>query len=921
MNKTTRLVLVALLAVVAGWLVYQQWSSRRPTDAWAFIPANAAVVLEARDLPAWRQENQSKAVWANLATLPAFRTGLERLDSLAAMSRRTNRPLADFLKGRLLTASLHVTARDDFDYLFFVPAGEFGDQGWLNRMLTQFENNPAYRTDAHTFQGFRIREIKSRRSPETVFSYILHERYLIGSYTPFLVEDAVRTIQDESAGDGWAEIRGPLAGGAGSDPVRVYVNPARLPQWVAGMVATEGADLFRSLSTVARGGSLSLASENDRIGLSGELRTREEAVDWLDIFRDQAASPPRLTGLVPDETAVLLHWSFEDARRLRDALDRYAARHDPSAVRAQTEAREKYGLRVSEVYGWVGREIALGLLDNQGEPSNRLLFVEAQDPGAALDQLGRLAAEADRRQAAPPYAERYANVTIRQISIPQFPVCAFGSLFGGWAGEFPQCFYAPVGNHVVFSDHVVSLKRLLDGVAAGRVWENSVPQRTFLEEDAAAANFSAFVHTGPAWEMLRQNASPTWRATLTTHAALFRRFERAALRVTRRGDAYETTLRFAYRERTISPAVENRFVVNNRVAFEYPLRTPVFVVRNPEDQSYEMLVQDEANQLHFVSGAGRRIGQKQLDGPLVSSVQQLLPPDGPPQFVFATAGRLGLLNRNGGWATGFPIALPDSATLHTLAVLDYDRSGDYRFAVSDIGGNLYLFDHRGILLDGWRPRPLDDRLSTPVRHVRVRDRDYLLATQTDGTVHAFNRRGQSYPGFPLRLRTRVSSPLHVEAGLTDETTRLTTVTDYGELVQLDLTGKVRRREQWARPAGDATFRLWVEAGGRDWVVSRQSEGKLALIDRNASLLFEKAVTSPRGVICQYYDFGTDRKIFALTSPGEKRTFLYGPDGTPVGNGAVASQFPVSVVYSDAFSKLLVFRASGPEAGVWTVKIR
>jgi hypothetical protein len=922
LKKTIRLFIVTLLAIAVGFLAYQWWKSRQPTDAWVFIPDHAALILEVHSPLDWLKANQTKASWATLAALPYSQTLLQRLDSLQKVGKATSHSIEDFLQHKQVTISLHFTARDDFDYLFYVPLGGLTEPLWLDGWLKKFQQNPAYQTSAHSFQGLTITEIKASQNNNLIFSYIIHQNYFIGSYTPFLVEDAVRTIGNKNLlSNRWDEMKRSTQPLNHSEAiVQMHVNMARMGQWASVFTTPGQVNYFQNLPHLAQSGLFSLQSDKDQIRLNGRLHTHEDEqeADWLDIFKNQPARAMRLSNLIPNEATVLYHWGFEEARRLRDALARYNAKHDTTTIRRQVEVREKYGVRLNLLYDWVGREMAMGLLETNEATANRLIFVEAKDLDKAISQLSDLTLQVDRQNNSMPYVEHYAGTSIRQVGIPELPACIFGSLFEG----FPQCFYITLKGYVIFSNHPSPIKKLLDDVAAGNVWNNSIKQKSLLQQTSPEANFSLFVNTTNAWNLLLQNVSPHWRELLTANSPALRSFEQVSLQVIHRSNFHETMFTFRHPNDQALLAAENQFLINQRIKFNSPLRTQAFVVKNAEDQSNEILVQDEGNALHFISGAGKKIGQKVLDSPIVSEIYQVDAfKNGELQFLFATENQLHLIDRKGVLLTGFPVSLPDSAQLQTLSVVDYDKSKDYRFVLSDKQGNIYMFDKTGSPLDGWKPKSLGYSLSAPVQHVRVRDRDYLIATQTNGAIQVLNRKGESYPNFPIQLKAKLSSPVLINEGMSSETTILTTVTQQGELLQVDLAGNIKRREQLYRPDRETTFQLCREANGKGWAVLRQSEKKIALLGNPPTVFFEKESQSSRRVSCQYYDFGTNRSVFALTFPDQKQTLLYEANGKMIGNRAIESQFPVGIKYSEAFHKLLIFRASGYESGIWTVKVR
>jgi len=621
--------------------------------------------------------------------------------------------------------------------------------------------------------------------------------------------------------------------------------------------------------------------------------------------------------LIPEETAVLFHYSFQNARRLFTALEQYAQTEDPGWIQQRKDIRNTYDVQLSPLYDWVGQEIALGLLEGDALTVHRLVWVETHDPDKAISQLSTVAAQADRMHGSGAYLERYGGTTIRQIGIPDFPSSVFGSLFTG----FGSCYYAPVKGYIIFANEVSALKQLLDQEASGDVWSNSIRQRSLLQQAKPDANFSVYLRTSAAWNLILSNLSSRWQEQFIQKSASIQSFEEVTLQLVSRSNFYETDLVLHHLQDAPGMASKNEFLINRRLKFNRPLQSQVFVVKNPSDQRTEMLVQDKALELHFISGTGEKVGQKTLDSPIVSGIYQVdLHQDGNLQFVFATERRVCLLDRQGHWVAGFPLALPGEVPIHNLSVMD-NPSKAYRFLVSDTRGNLYMMDTTRNFQEGWHPKVLGHPLSAPVRHVQVQGLDYLLVVQQNGTINVLNAQGESYAGFPIALQAKISSPLSFREGPSAESCELTFLTDKGELVQTNLLGQVKNREQMAKASGENSYRLCPDIGGKGWVVMRRTTEKITLLGNHSSTFFEKAVEPSQTVICQYYDFGTDRKIFALTFPLQKHTLLCDAKGKLIGNRPVDNQFPVSVMYSDVFNKLLVFRASGDEAGIWTVKVQ
>lgn len=161
-------------------------------------------------------------------------------------------------------------------------------------------------------------------------------------------------------------------------------------------------------------------------------------------------------------------------------------------------------MRPESIFQWMGKEIALAMPESNRRITEKLLLIQAIDSNAAITSMNNIAATIDQEKGASPYSEMYADVPIRQINMVNFPEKALGSFFNG----FEQCFYAPVSNYIVFTNSIQSMKKFLDDIESRNVWAYSVSRKEVIQEISKPDNFSMFVHTARAWNMLYRSASP-----------------------------------------------------------------------------------------------------------------------------------------------------------------------------------------------------------------------------------------------------------------------------------------------------------------------------------------------------------------------------------------------------------------------------
>jgi hypothetical protein len=915
-NRHYLLVALAFLLLAAAYLGYRWRQQQLFSSVWAFIPPSAVLVVEsdhpADDLRDWQESRAGGAV----RTLPYVQQLLARLNAL----QKASPEVTQWLRTNRVAASLHVTAPDDFDYLFYLPLPAGPDRDLFVRVTAHFAKRRGYRTDSRNFGGFLIREI-THTPTGTRFSYILHDAVVVGSYSPFLVEDVVRTLNQTSTlnPNPWIALQKRYP--AGDDGLHVYLSGTGLPR-LAGVFASAVLDgQMRGLAHLAGSARLTAKPAPDGFFLAGEGKFdgAKETADYLATFRGQAPKASSLFHLVPTRTATFRRWAFSDPAQWTRRLAGYWTRHEPQTPVLRQALSRQYRMDLNGFLDGLGHELVLLTPENADGPDQKLLLVGAARQPELLALLNRLADAVDRQTGTPSYQEQSNRVPIRQLALAEFPAALLGDAFRG----FPGCFYAPAGNYLVLASSLPALRQQLADVQAGYTWKNAPPRALLTGQFDEGAAYAQYVDVIRAWPLLLQSTSPHWGRLLSRNTALLQGFDWflwQAREVNLEG--FSVNARLHYGADPSPEKARNKYFVTYQSSADTTLRIPPAVVRSHVDRSLEVLVQDAANRLYLLGSNGKVLWRKWLERPVTGEVHQVdYLKNNKLQYVFTTERNLYLLDRNGNSVGNFPVRVPAPAPLQTATVFDYENTLDYRFLAQDLVGNLFLYDKTGKLLEGWNPLRLGYRLAGPVRHLRIRDKDYLIAPQLDGKVHALNRKGKPYHGFPLTLSQSIS-PLYVEQGTSAASTYLTALSNDGEVVRFNLTGAVTDRQQLYRPGKNTRFRLLIDrARAGSWLIVRQDQQTLSVLDRKGETLFTRE-TEPGGKYqVQYYDFGAGLRLIALADLDQDQFQLFDLAGNRVGDRELPTDFAAPLFYSDLSNKLLVYTSKGRQVQATSVKVR
>lgn len=904
--------------------MYQRFSaSSDPSTVWSYVPDNALAVYETtKPIESWQTLRASSlgTILDQIPSVRAFNEQFAYLDSLP--------PVRAALRKKPLLTALQIVGNNTLDATFFLPLSGPGASQKLRQALNDLAQDADLRSEQRQFDGFTIYELSDAGS--RTFSYIVHQGMFAGSFTPFLVEDVVRNLANESRTNSFATRHASLLElpKLADDEGNLYVNARRLSALLS-IFARPAADLnLEALDALCRSMLLDVSVREEQLLLNGFSEAAPPAAasdtsvlssDWyLQTFAAQPAQLMRMGDYIPNRTAWLYYLSFGSAQSWHAALLNYQRNRSTGQDLTNQRAafRERYPSGLTDWYPWLGQEMALLTLEsiNADEP-DRALLMEVRDTARAQQTLSALSASLSQTDTAL-YQERFSKYVIGELPYPEVPALLLGTIATG----YPQCFYLVADEYLIMANNIRTLKRLILDQESENTWNKSLKQRRFLESTLNESNLSLVVDVARSWDLLVPRLSTEWRQIAETHASEFKRLERVAVQFSENEETFYTSLTINYPEQ-LEPVATTAYTTVGRVLAERPLRTKPYVVRNHSTQSLEVLVQDQDSVLQLISSDQEILWKDSLRGGIIGEVYQVdFYRNGKLQYLFASDSAIHLLDRNGHRVEGYPLYMPAGVKIKHLSLIDYDNSQRYRWLVSDTNGGLWMYNTDRENLEGWGPNGLGSVPATAPFHIRVRDKDCLIAVGQDGTVYAKNRRGEDYPGFPLQLGKACASPAFIVPGSTFAETILTTVTDGGELITFNLLGQITQRTQLYRPSADTHFRLCEDALGKTFALLRQDQETLGVLNRQGTLLFEKNFFSPGGFAedmleGQYYNFGAGNEVYAITDRVQEFTYLFSADGELINDRPLESDHAIGLLYFEDQQRYHLYRNFGREFAI------
>ncbi|MVN75557.1 hypothetical protein GO988_04385 [Hymenobacter sp. HMF4947] len=888
-----------VLLSLATYVYYRRTLAAVPVDPYALVPDDAVLVLATRDHPALVRHLQEAGVWDNITGVRYYQQVAGHLalaDSLdsggnttastsSSLLPRRRRGLLALLGQKLVLTSLHITGPGQVDLLYQIPLETIREYRQARGLLETLARDPRYILSTRDYEGYELQELSARQGGRlTVLNYRNH---LVLSTHAALVEAVVQRLRHPEA----ATVR---TGFGQTDLLRlrdvdatVLLNFRRMPGLLDVLFRPGTHAQLDQVLALAHEGLLGVKFGPGQVTFSGFANPETAASSWQRQLQGQPAQAIRaLADVLSLRTALVLHV----AGRLAPPTP------PPLAQAADSAAPARQALDSLRAALVPGAALAYLAASAPGVAPGRLVLLRCQAAGRATGWLARLR----RVQRVSPAFSRVGSYEVYEAGFTA------GQLLGPLAGP-PEAGAAAtatalVGNYLILGEGN-ALRAYLGDVMAGQVWSRSAAQVALLQQTLPQARLTVLADVRQGWNALLGYLAEDRRGGLLRNESLVRHFSQLAWQLLppdqptdelRPGSQYFAQLLLRRPGQVL--AADSVAGSGAGTRFRSALAgQPLLLAPTPAADgtaATPVVVGDSLGVLRLLpAGAATPPWADSLPGPVVGACPRLVRG----RLLLATAHRLHWLSpADGREAPNFPLNLPDTVTVAAVATAPTPGPAP-RVVVATTGNELLLFDTNGRQYAGW-PHHLESPLAGPPLLLTVGGRDVVVAALRNGYIYAFDQAGGRYPGFPVSAGARLEGPLLAEPGPTLASSHLRAINQHGELLTITLSGDITARRRVATWSRTATFRLVPEASGRgvpgragSFIAVREDGGVLTVYAATAStpappLLSRQFLTSGEKPV-QWFDFGPDHQVLALTELGPGQVWLFDGRGRPLGPGA------------------------------------
>ncbi len=819
---------IALL-LASGWFL---WHSKRTIALSAIIPEDATAIAHCESISDFTTllNHDGFGIWAQYAVLP-------KMPGLLSDSSQLTVPL----RNSPFTVSVHGVAPRDFALLFF-----FKHSRKLQKLQRQFQN------DSLTIKRKLFGTVFYENPNLTAVR--ITQQYWVCSTSPLLIEEVIRrkahqhSVYTPNSFAAQAE--------AYTEQYNLFVNFEALHNLLT-LFFKSGESLPPLLQLLPEKGYWGGTWDKNAWKGTHFPKRPERNVPSLD--------SSNLFTFVPPEVAAWQHWQFVSGADWVESLQ-------PNLLLSQ-KAQSKEAEVPSTLWGKaLSGEVALATYALPDLSLGHVLISGVRDTSLLKEALKDVPRGNTQTLASLPLGIALLQVTqLRDAEVLTQYWGQWGTLFRDvWLVQFRgyAFFFSDVRLIDSFFSQIENQKNLAND-RNFQAYRDSVLTQT--------THYYSFAQTKAIVETISPRLTTSWQER-------FKEVKNELLRTKFWGGAAKKNHAWHWYAPTIAEEViPNGMTLQRTIPFRYSLNAAPTLVRNHDTWQWEYLVRDRAGYLSLMPSEGKRAWMLPT-GTIQSEILQIdRYANGKLQYLFAVGNRIFLIDRLGRTVRHFPLSLPFRRNVVHLSAIDYDGTKNYRIVAADASGDVYMFSKYGTLLPQWNPKRFQTPLATELRHLRCQENDYFLVLLNDGTLHTLRSNGQSHSGFPLQFNEPLGEAFHLQAGSSAAESQLTFLTPRGEIIAVNLEGKILKRAFLPRLRETVSFRMECSEGTQNtWVAVRQASEHISIIGREGNVLFTHAIYARSKPLVQYFDFGGSHAFVAITNTRWGGTTLYRLNGELLG---------------------------------------
>lgn len=573
-----------------------------------------------------------------------------------------------------------------------------------------------------------------------------------------------------------------------------------------------------------------------------------------------------IVNVLPFDTRFMLHYGMSDYASYWQSF------RDEEAVKA---VNKRYGIDVETQLLDHLSEVSFEML---GKEHREVLVARMSEPAAVIKFMDKLASKTGVKD-----SQNCQGYVLYDLGERDFVPVVFGPSFQ----SIRRCCYAIVDQYLVIAPSINTLQWIIACYRSGRTLDMNENFKTFQHQMLETSNITLFLTGEGNQRLVTGMTDGVVQRFLERHPRLLDDFHAVSVQLASSKDLVYTNIGLIQQG-----SVKDESNVRWKVNLDAPLQGKPFIVPGPKGDQNQVVAFDRQGKLYLIDSEGKVLWTKELEEPPLSAVYAVdCDNDGQTQLLFNTAHTLQLIDRDGNNHEPYPVRLPFEAS-NGLTVLDYQNNKDYRILLCGTDKLVYNYDIHGEEVEGWNRHRSEDLVTSPIRHLKADDKDYLVVSDVNGGVRILDRQGRIRIPLPSDMQKSSQADLYTNATNHSKGLFLTSDQD-GKLLYVTSDGRLNRTD-----FGDYSakhFFLYEDFNADQDPDFIYLDGKdLTVFDRFKKPLFTHHFDVEITTKPVFFNITRNKRLLGIVSEKAREIYLIDRKGKMIVNSGLVGETPFAV---------------------------
>jgi len=758
-----------------------------PVEVQRAIPEDAILFAEDIDFEYLTETFLPESrIWIDFVNI-IERGELDSILNVTLGQIRSSEPLIELLLHEGFNLSLHKVGKDQLIPLFYLEySSAHSDNDFKNMMLSLLEKRAM--VNERKYEAEVVYDVSG--GPGFIpgkFTFACLEGLCLISSSSMLVEESIRTIHAETNLTSYAGLQKVRETEGRYVHANFYINYDRLAELFHPFLKETEWGLLDGLTKFASWGELDLDIKQESMTLNGMTYADPDFPMFLGALSEQSPVKMELHEMMPSGTSYFFHLGIGDRENFKEQVISYLnGLGKGPKIEAEVE-------RINKLYGFDPLDDLARILDDEmawfaiegvtNGPEEEFLIIETRSRSETADVVMRWLEQYLQLHA---FDMRSLRTVYQLDNQTSFNIYSLPDQFfkGTATGRLFNKYFTVYDKYLIFGPSVDALSRVIYQNVLHKTFISDPVYKEIADYLSNRSNITLFFRPYAFLDYRKEILNEKMTAYLEKMELFFRRIPGVVIQYSREGDLFYQSISAKYSLQIKDKALT---VWESLMDTAFVIKPALVVNHNTSEK--EIFVQDLANRVYLINGTGRVLWKQPVDGPILGGVHQVdFYKNGKLQYLFNTARKIHLIDRNGNYVERYPISFRSHAT-NPLALFDYDKSRDYRLFVAAEDRKIYVYDIEGNMITGWKFGKTESMVKGEIQHFRVYDKDYIVALDQN-RAYFLDRRGRER----LRLKERIvlspQNPLTLDMNIREERPRWISTDTAGSVRAIYLDGTV-----------------------------------------------------------------------------------------------------------------------------------